>query len=119
MKVIMTTQNGQKDKTRQIRRAETESEYGVDSQQHRHPGRASGTDGYKPIRGDRAICQGTYRRYSTGASDCAGGIVRRLISKSLDRLAKLKEQVKEETNEIQLLESVLKRLEIIEAESKD
>ena len=115
----MTIQSEQKDKTRQVRRTEAEGEHGFDSQQHRHSGRSSGTDGHKSIRSNRTVCQRTYRRHCTGGSDTAGGIVRRLISKSLDRLAKLKEQVKEETNEIQLLESVLKRLEIIEAERED
>lgn len=68
---------------------------------------------HKQKRIDRAVCQGTDEGLATRRSSATGGILRQLIARCRIRLAKLEEQVKEQVDEIYLLESALKRVESI------
>lgn len=110
----MQSENEQKDKAWEICRAKIESQFGFNPYKYRDTGQPSCTNGCESFGSDRAICQGTTGKYSARAGTVAGGIIRQLISRSRNRLAKLEEQKKAELEEIQLLESALKRLEEIE-----
>lgn len=116
MKVV-EMRNEQEDQAWEIRRAKNESEYGFNSQQYRTFRQSSYSDRRESIGTDRAICQRITREPSTGRGNVAGGIIRQLISRSHDRLAKLDEQRKAELEEINFLESALKRLESLSSES--
>lgn len=115
----MESQNEQENKAWKVQRTENEGQHGFNSQQHRKLGQSSCGDGGKPFGADRTICQRVDRGHSTGPGEISGGILRQLISRSRDRLAKLEEQVKAEIDEIQLLESALKRLKSLSGESED
>lgn len=107
----MQSENEQEDQAWEICRAKIESQFGFNPYKYRDTGQPSRADGCESFRSDRAICQGITGGYSTRASTVAGGIIRQLIARSRNRLAKLEEQKKAELEEIQLLESALKRLE--------
>lgn len=68
---------------------------------------------HKPERVDRAVCQRHHEGSTPRRSGITGGILRQLIFKGRSRLAKLEDQVKEQIDEIRLLESALERVESI------
>lgn len=107
----MQPENEQEDKAREIFRAKAESQLGFNSYQYRNIRQSSYSNGCESLGSYRAVCQGITGEYPARASEVAGGIIRQLISRSRDRLAKLEEQKKAELEEIHLLESALKRLE--------
>lgn len=86
---------------------------------HPHPRRSRDTrfagrySGYKPKRIDRAICQRANEGRAAGRGSATGGILRQLIARCRIRLAKLEDQVKEQIDEIYLLESALEKVENI------
>lgn len=103
--------NGETDQDRSIW-AEEERLYN-----NSHPGRGRDTRFQgrhfrnKPERVDRAVCARLDERPATRRSSATGGILRQLISKARSRLARLEDQVKEQVDEIRVLESALERLE--------
>lgn len=105
--------SGEEDKDCRTR-AEEERFYSYSySGGRRNTGFKGGNFRHKPERVDRAVCPRYYKGSTPRRSGITGGILRQLIFKSRGRLAKLEEQVKEQIDEIRLLESALERVESI------
>jgi hypothetical protein len=99
--------NGEQEKTRQIRRTESEGKYIPDANFDREPRPESSTAECQPFGTDRNDGTPGERRTNDARERTIGGILRQLINEYRDRVAQNK-------NEINRLENRILELEALE-----